>query len=255
MKTIAIVTGASSGLGREFVKQLDSDDKLDEIWICARRKELLQNLSYEINIPTKIIAGDVTDQSWLKNLSYYLENDQVQIHTLVNSAGLGKTGSFASIGLEDNAYMIEVNILALTKICSVCLPYMMSQGRILNVASVAAFLPQANFAVYAATKAYVLSLSRAMNQELKDKMITVTAVCPNPVETEFFLNTGGKSQYDSLKNIGLEEVETVVSVALKKSEQKKDISISSLIAKSIQLISRIMPHPFILKISEFLGIS
>lgn len=253
MKTIAIITGASSGLGKEFVKQIDLDNRLDEIWLCARRKERLEELANNLKHSTQIIEGDVTDPNWLKALAEKLASEQFQIHTLINSAGLGKSGAFSEIGLKENGYIVEVNVLALTQICSICLPYMMNQGRILNIASVAAFLPQANFAVYAASKAYVLSFSRALNQELMDEKITVTTVCPNPMETEFFLHSGQKNKSQSIKNMGLEDVEKVVRMALKKSEKHKDISLSSFISKAIRLVSRIFPHPFILKIEKLIG--
>ena len=245
MKTIAIITGASSGLGKEFVKQIDLDNRLDEIWLCARRKERLEELANNLKHPTQIVEGDVTDPNWLKALAEKLASEQFQIHTLINSAGLGKSGAFSEIGLKENGYIVEVNVLAL--------PYMMNQGRILNIASVAAFLPQANFAVYAASKAYVLSFSRALNQELMDEKITVTTVCPNPMETEFFLHSGQKNKAQSVKNMGLEDVEKVVRMALKKSEKHKDISLSSFISKAIRLVSRIFPHPFILKVEKLIG--
>ncbi len=254
MKKIAIITGASVGLGKEFVQQIDAFEDIDEIWLCARREQKLKELQSSLKHPTAILAGDVSHSLFQEQLKECLWKQSVQISILVNSAGLGKLGKFSTIGYEDNSYMIDVNIKALTQICSICLPYMAENSRILNVASVAAFLPQANFAVYAASKAYVLSFSRALNQELKERKITVTAVCPNPMETEFFVYAGKKEKTQSIKNLGLEEPEKVASKALKRSIKHKDISVLSFTAQMIRFASRILPHPFVLRIEKLLGL-
>lgn len=251
---IALITGASSGLGYEFAKQLDSDHRIDEIWLCARREQRLIALSNELNHKTRVLDGDVTDYDWQTKLSLLLNSKNIRIHTLINSAGIGKKGSVEEIGLENNSYMVELNCKALTRICSICLPFMMENSRILNVSSTASFLPQPQFAVYAATKAYILSYSRALNKELKNEKITVTTVCPNPMDTEFFCHTGKPQQISRLKKIGIEDVKKVAIKALKKSDKNSDISLQSCISHFIRLISRILPHPFILWIEEKIGL-
>lgn len=253
LKKIAIITGASAGLGKEFVQQIDAFNNIDEIWLCARREQKLKELQSSLNHPSIILPGDVSNCLFQEQLKERLWKQSVEISILVNSAGLGRLGSFSLIGYEDNSYMIDINIKALTQICSICLPYMAENSRILNVASVAAFLPQANFAVYAASKAYVLSFSRALNQELKDRKIVVTAVCPNPMETEFFIYAGKKEKTQSIKNLGLEQPEKVARKALKRSAKQKDISVLSFTAQMIRFISRILPHPFVLRIEKLLG--
>ncbi|NLJ70402.1 MAG: SDR family NAD(P)-dependent oxidoreductase [Clostridiaceae bacterium] len=253
-KSIAVITGASSGIGLEFAEQLDSHPGIDEIWLCARRKDRLENLARKLRKVAKVIAGDVTDPLWQNKLRQELKTNNVKIHTLINSAGMGKKGTVEEIGCENNAYMIDLNCRALTVVCSICIPFMAVGGRILNLSSVAAFLPQPKFAVYAATKSYVLSYSRALHRELKSKQITVTAVCPNPMETEFFQHTGKPQEISSIKRIGLEQVEKVATKALRRSERKKDISLQSLSAKFVRIVSRILPHPFIMWIEEKIGL-
>lgn len=245
-KKIAIITGASSGLGKEFARQLDKNQEIDEIWLCARRENRLLELSTKLEHPTKILVGDVTEKDWQNKLNKDLESENVLVHSLINSAGIGKIGTVEEIGRATNSLMVEVNILALTNICSIALPYMMKKGNILNVASIAAFLPQSNFAVYAASKAYVLNYSRALHQELKAKQISVTAICPNPIETEFFNFSGEKKQSQIIKKLCFEDVEKVTEKALKKSKKNKDISISCFLGQLVRIISRILPHPLIL---------
>lgn len=250
-RPIAIITGASSGLGREFARQLDKDPDIEELWLCARREERLNELAEELQTPSRVFAGSVTDPEWLGLLRAALATEDVNVNILINSAGYGKANPVTSIPEDVNADMVAVNSEALTRLCSICLPHMTAGGRILNIASVAGFLPQPHFAVYAATKAYVISYSRALNYELRKRDITVTAVCPNPMETEFFAVAGSKR--NPLKRLGVEPVSGVAAKALRRSARGKDMSLYSLSAHLIKLISRIFPHRLILTVEGWLG--
>ena len=184
---IAVVTGASSGIGREFARQISQRyGKMDELWIIARRKERLSELEKELRLDVRIFAMDLTNPEDMKQFKEHLEEVKPDIKLLVNCAGYGKVGSFEELDLEEQCGIIDINCKALTMFTGVCLPYISTHSRIINVASAAAFCPQPRFNVYAASKSYVLSFSRALNCELKDRKITVTAVCPGPVDTEFF---------------------------------------------------------------------
>ena len=169
---IAVITGASSGMGRETVLQLsDHFPGFDEMWVIARREERLKELAAQC--PVRLL------ESALRACS-------PDVKYLVNAAGFGKIGPVGSIASGDETGMVRVNCEALVAVTHLVLPYMTHNSRILMFASAASFLPQPDFAVYAATKAFVLSYSRALNEELKDRDIAVTAVCPGPVRTEFF---------------------------------------------------------------------
>ncbi len=252
-KLFTIVTGASSGLGAELARLLDKEGRADEIWLIARRKERLERLAGELKTPARILAGDLSDPVFLKRLGEEIRTAEGQMDTLVNSAGYGKLGPAEALGEEQNAGMIRLNCESLTRLCSMALPKIQNGGRILNIASVAAFLPQPNFAVYAASKAYVLSYSRALNAELKPRKITVCAVCPNPMETEFFKRAGMPEESSSIKKIGIEPVEKVAAKALRRVNRGKDISLYCFAAKLIRFISRIFPHPFILRVEKAIG--
>ncbi len=183
---VAIVTGASSGLGWEYAKQLAPRREVDEVWLIARRKERLEELSGRlVGAVGRVFAMDLTDPEQTAELYDTLEREQPTIAWLVNNAGFGKVGPFEEIDVDVHLKMIDLNVRVLTEITQRTLPYCASGSKILQIASSAGFGPLGNFAVYAASKAYVVNLSNALSAELSDRGITVTAVCPGPVDTEF----------------------------------------------------------------------
>lgn len=249
---ISIVTGASSGLGREFVRQLEAFYKdLDEIWVIARREERLQQLKREQHTYVRIFAGDMKQDFIYRQVQNRLENQHPDIRMLVNAAGFGKFGTVEEItNLESSAQtdMIDINCRALTKMTEICLPYFSRGSRIINLASAAAFCPQSGFAVYAASKSYVLSFSRALHAELKRKGIYVTAVCPGPVETEFFVQAGNSGSLT--KETLMARPEAVVSQALNDSRAKKEISIYGAIMKGAEAAAKLLPHSLVIQLME-----
>lgn len=197
MKNLAVITGASSGLGKEFAKQVAEKKSFDEIWIIARRKEKLDEVAQEINTKTgktliKSVPLDISSKDGIFELKSLLEkdatdnaNDGFMLGLLINNAGFGTYGPFAETSVAREMEMVDLNCTSLTGICGIALPYLKKDSVIINTASLAAFLPLGNFAVYAATKSYVLSFSIALAAELKDKGIKVCALCPGSVSTEF----------------------------------------------------------------------
>lgn len=243
---IAIVTGASSGIGREFAKQVaDRYGKLDEIWIIARRKERLEELENELRVSSRIFAMDLTNADDMKQFEDYLNENKPDIKMLVNCAGYGKVGKFEDLDIYEQAGMVDLNCKALTIFTGICLPYISTHSRIINVASAAAFCPQPRFNVYAATKAYVLSFSRALNLELKDRRITVTAVCPGPVDTEFFDIAGedGNKYKKSMRA----KADKVVDKAIKDAALGSELSVYGAVMKTAEIGSKIVPHKLLMK--------
>ena len=237
---IAIVTGASSGMGREFARQIPRlYQSLDEIWLVARRTERLKELKVELPIPVRIFDGDLERDYIYEKIDRELFLTKSDVRMLVNSAGFGKVGSLKEAEQKEQLSMIRVNCEALTKMCMVCMPYLSKGSRILNLASVAAFTPQPGFAVYAASKAYVYNFSRAIREELRKDGISVTAVCPGPVRTEFFLRSGELAG-DSRKFVEA-EAKDVVRQALKDAVMRKGDSVYSLPMKAGKLASRLCP--------------
>lgn len=247
--SIAIVTGASSGMGKEFVYQISKKFKsIDEIWVIARRKDRLDELCKEISdVKIRGLQFDVANQADMIRLKMLLLQEKPQVRVLVNSAGYGIIGTFDEIA-DDNTGMCQVNCVGLTKMIELVLPYMTcNRGNIWNIASSAGFLPQPSFATYAATKSFVLSLSRALNKELKQRNITVTAVCPGPVKTEFFDVAEKHHSAKFYKKLGMAKANDVVNKALSDGYHGRAVSVYGPTMNAFRFISKLLPHEIILK--------
>lgn len=247
---IAIVTGASSGLGREFALQIPYlYKKLDEIWVIARRRDRLVSLASEGVAPYRVFEGDLLEDSIYQDIEEALKVDRPDVRMLVNAAGFGKIGTVETVALREpktQGKMIDLNCRALTRMVITCLPYLSKESRIVNLASAAAFCPQPSFAVYAATKSYVLSFSRALGAELRPKEIYVTAVCPGPVETEFF-DVAGKME-NKWKDAVMASPAKVVHTALNDARKKKAVSVYGMPMKGVNLAAKLVPHRAILRL-------
>lgn len=242
MKRIIIVTGASSGLGREFSLQLAQIRQADEIWLLARRKEKLEQLALEVedirkkhapdtekHPEAKVIEIDLAGNAGIAFFNDLLKKEKAlcgetgfTIDTLVNNAGFGTYGTFQETAIERQLGMIDLNVSALTGLCYAALPYLKQGSLIINVASLASFIPLGNFAVYGATKAYVLSFSTALAAELADSGIFVSTVCPGPVDTEF---ANVASNGARVKVVGGKEPAAVVANCLRSISRGRRMAI------------------------------
>lgn len=229
---IAIVTGASSGMGRDFVLQLDQRLRnTDEIWLLGRNKDSMDELASLLEHKARSISVDLTDKLQVKQFAEVLHIAEPKITVLVNCAGYGKYGTFESYPEADDLNMVQLNVLSLTQMTKLCLPYMRKGSKMIQVASGAAFLPQSKFAVYAATKSYVYSFSRALSRELKHRKISVTTVCPGPVDTPFIEKAYRDEHMSKMKRLAMSSSEKVVATALDDSCRKKKVSLFGLIMK------------------------
>jgi len=245
MKHIVIVTGSSSGMGREFAFQISADSAADEIWLIARRMDKLQELCRElVDLRDEGIAAgvrrplpravelDISGREGAASFASLLEAEKAadeqsggfSVTMLVNNAGFGTYGPFEETPVERELSMIDVNCTALTGICGYVLPFMHEGSSIINTASLASFLPLGNFAVYGATKSYVLSFSFALAAELRHRRIRVCALCPGPVSTEF-ANVASNGARREVRH-GL-SAEKVVAHCLKQAKKGKRTAIMS----------------------------
>lgn len=183
---IAIITGASSGLGTEFARQIDRNERLDAIWGIARREDRLEEIGRELKHPFRAMRCDLTKKESFVQIDELLKKENPNVKILVNAAGFGKIGAWSDISLQDCEDMIDLNCKAAVKMTQLVLPYMEKGGRILEIASTAGFQSFPYLNVYASTKAFLYRYSRALRVELFGRGIHVTAVCPYWVkDTEF----------------------------------------------------------------------
>lgn len=254
----ALITGASAGIGREFARQLAGRATL--LVLVARRRERLEQLRDELlarhpRLRVEVRPTDLTNAEQIDALLRWIADEKIPLDLLINNAGLGDLGAFASAEPEKLERIMSVNMVALTRLTRALLPAMIArkQGAILNVSSSASFLPIANFAVYAASKAYVTSLSEALRAELRGTDVGVTALCPGPVRTEF--TEVARRKGDGAAVPGPEfvyvPVEQVVSVALRAVERDRALVIPGWAMKAGMAIVRLTPMPLLRLASRF----
>ena len=247
---IAIVTGASSGMGREFVLQLSKYVSVDEIWAIARREDALQALNNLCPIPVRAISLDLCDRESFQKLDLILEAEKPNVKLLVNAAGFGKFGAFHKIPPVQELRMIDLNCTALVAMTRLILPYMQSGSHVLQLDSLSAFQPVPYITTYAATKAFVLSYTRAMNRELKATGIRMMAMNPGWVKTEFFdhaMQTNGDSEVQYFNR--LYEASDVVATGLKDLyKTKKEYSVHGLPIRNQVRLVKLLPHNIVMGI-------
>lgn len=245
---IAIVTGASSGMGREFVRQLHNYIQPDQIWAIARREAALEALAAETAIPVRPIVLDLGKETSFQAFADLLKNEKPEVELLVNAAGFGKFGDFQQIPMDDDLRMVDLNCKALVAMTRIVLPYMHRGSHILQLDSLSAFQPVPYITTYGATKAFVLSYTRACNAELKPQGIRMMAMNPAWVKTEFFnhaFQTNNKVQYFNY----VYEAADVVATGLKDLyRSKKDVSIHGLPVKLQVLGVKLLPHSLVMKV-------
>lgn len=246
---IAIVTGASSGMGKEFVLQLGKYVDVDEIWVIARREAALKALQSQVSTPVRPVVLDLLDSKSFETYAALLEEEKPHVKLLVNAAGFGKFGKFENISLEDDCRMIDLNSKALVIMTRLTLPYMERGSHVLQLDSLSAFQPVPYITTYGATKAFVLSYCRAMNRELRQSGIRMMAMNPFWVKTEFFSHAFQTNQSEVQHFHPLYEAKDVVATGLKDLyKTKKDISIHGLHAQLQVLGVKLLPHKLVMSI-------
>ena len=243
---IAVITGASSGMGREFVYAIDKEFDLDEIWVIARREEKLKELGENCRANVRPIALDLTDRESFAVYKGILETEKPEIQVLVNAAGFGLFGTFTEMDLDRQLDIIDLNDGALTAMCHMSIPYMPESSYIINLASNSSWQPVPYINVYGASKAYVMSFSRALGVELKKQGIHVMAVAPGWIKTEFFdhaVHDDTIKYYDRYYT-----AEQVIERAMKDLRKKKTVSILGFPVRMQVRAVKLLPVSLIMKI-------
>lgn len=249
MKNIAIITGASSGIGKYFAETVDTAGKFDEVWVIARSLDRLEALRDTVPFPTRAIALDLSEKTSYAEFGKLLEEEMPNVQLLINCSGFGKFCATLDAPLETNLNMIDLNCEAIVALCQLSIPYMETGAKIINIASVAAFQPIPYINVYGATKAFVLSYSRALNREMKSRGISVTAVCPFWTKTEFF-NRAVAAEKDPVvkKYVAMYEPQQIVTRAWRDMKKGKDVSMYGFIARAQTLLTKLLPHKIIMSV-------
>lgn len=252
MKKIAIVTGASSGLGQAFARELDRQGGLDEIWLVARREERLLQLGRELVTPSCPFALDLTRQESVLRLRGRLEEERADVRVLINAAGFGKFGTYADMTLEETRAMIDLNCRAAVELTAVTLPHMGRGGRVLEICSSAAFQPLPGFNVYAASKAFLMRYSRALRWEVAPRGIRVVAVCPGWIRTEFMAVARDTKNGRTVRHFPFAlDAETVARRALR-AGRFCAVTTCGLPAAVQRVASKLLPHWLIMACWEVL---
>jgi len=250
-RPIALITGASAGLGVEFARQLSK--RGHKLVLVARRKERLDTLAAEVG-GARTVAIDLSAPDATAKLIDNIQAANEQVEILVNNAGFGLRGHFAEQEPARLRQMIDLNCGTLTELCRAILPQMIERGSgaILNVASTAAFQPGPGMAVYYATKAFVLSLSEALHEEAKPHGVKVTALCPGPTRTEFG-EVAGFSENAALTRVSMES-RPVVRKGLEALEKNRAVLITGGLNKTIAFSTRFAPRFVARKIAGALNL-
>lgn len=238
---VAIVTGASSGMGMEYAHELSKQPDVDEIWLVARRRDRLEKLAAEISCAARIICADLTSGDDIEKIDRELEKRHPSVSYLVSAAGFGKFGTWDTIPASANDAMIDLNCKAMVHITTVVLPYMGRGSHVLEIVSCSAFTPLPHLNVYASTKAFMQSYVRALRWEVRKRGICVTAVCPGWVKTEF-MKHAETTGHDVRHYIGAQKPRTVVRRSILANKCHFAIATCGVGAFVLRIVGKFLPH-------------
>ena len=245
--SVAIISGASGGIGSEFARQISRLDGIDEIWFVARSEDKMRALGDEIGLKTKIISADLTTQSGIDAVREALDIEKPSVKFLVNASGFGNYGAFDEISESEVVKMIDLNVKALVLITHMTVPYMERGGRIIELGSGSCFTPLPYFNIYSSSKVFVLHYTKSLNYELKKYGVRATCFCPGWVDTDFLGKSlaNGKTHPRSMKP--LLKCEDVVRKCLKASIKGKTMCVTNWYTKLQHVMFKLLPDKLLTK--------
>ena len=244
MKT-AIITGASAGLGREFLRHLPTlFPDIEEYWLISRSKDKLSEAAREVPRQCRIFPLDLTLDESYEKFAAELERLKPEVWMLINNSGCGFLGNVGEGELKKQTQMVDLNLKGLTAMTHVTLPYMHKGGCVINVSSIASFCPNPRMTVYSASKAYVSAFTGGLADELRPKGITVTAVCPGPMKTEFFDAAG---DHDLFGNIPWCDPVRVVAGTIRAAKKGRTFYTPTAFNKFYRFVAKILPMKWMIK--------
>ena len=240
--SIAIITGASSGIGREFAKQMKEKLGVEDFWFIARRADKMEALKSELNVNARIISADLTRDEGVSAVRAALEEEKPQVKYLISAAGFGVFGSFDQVGEDQVAKMIDLNAKALVLITHMVIPYMERGGRIVELGSGSCFTPLPYFNTYSSSKAFVLHYTKSLNYEIKKYGLRATCFCPGWVETDFLGIASADSEVTMPKATKpLLKKEKVVSKCIRAMVKGKAMCVTNWYTKMQHVLFKILP--------------
>ena len=250
MKT-AIITGASAGMGQEFARfALRLFPEIECFWLIARREGRLKELAEELGKPTVCMSLDLCDETSFDVLAEKLRDDKPEVTLLINNAGCGYLGNLGELDTNLQTRMTKLNVTALTAVTNLCVPYMARGSRIVNVSSIASFCPNPRMTVYSSTKAYVSSFSRGLREELRSKGVTVTAVCPGPMDTEFIEVGKIKGESKTFDVLPYCDPSDVARNTLLSAKAGRAVYTPKLFYKFYRFVAKVTPQALMVKFTQ-----
>ncbi len=248
---VAVITGASAGLGREFLKALpDAFPEIEEYWLVSRSKEKLLDAARLVPKQCRVFPLDLTkDESYAK-LSRYLSEFTPDISLLINNSGCGFLGDVGEGDLARQIQMVDLNLKGLTAVTHLVIPYMSEGGHIINISSIASFCPNARMTVYSASKSYVTAFTFGIGEELKSKGITATAVCPGPMDTDFIVAGGIKGHSKTFDVLPYCDPAKVAKGALAAASRGRSVYTPTAFYKFYRVVSKLAPTKLMMKASK-----
>ncbi|MDE6188778.1 MAG: SDR family NAD(P)-dependent oxidoreductase [Clostridia bacterium] len=247
-KAVAIVTGANSGIGKEFARLLAEEREIIEVWAIAQDVARLEELKEKVGEKIRIFSMDLTECENIALIGNLAQGEDVDLRYLVNCAGYAKFCDYSALDYIQSLKMIDLNIGATVAMCSICIPCMTDGARIINMASQAAFQPVPYQNIYSSTKAFVRNYTRALNVELKNKGVTATAVCPGWMKTRLIQRAYVDGEKGTNTFPHIVEPKPVAQKALNDAKAGKDTSVYSAYVKFSHLLSKLLPQRLLMKI-------
>ncbi len=248
---IALITGASSGLGKQYLKALSKEQEIDAFWVIARRKEKLEELRQYTSKPVYVLPFDLTKQDTFDALETLLSQRHPNITYLIANAGMGLVKDTKDMTIVENNRMIDLNIKAVINTVSLCLPYMQEKSNILIISSLTSYQPLPGFNIYASTKAFLRSYSYSLHEELLPQGIHVTCVCPYWIKDTEFIGIATDTESNSYGTIVFPvKSKMVVTRSLKDLKKNRYLSSPGIISSTQRVITHIVPTGVVTKFMD-----
>lgn len=248
---IAIITGASSGLGVEYFHAVADEGKVQEIWLIARRADKLNEVAAtRPNIKTRIVPLDLLKEEELSKFAELLAAESPDIKLLINNAGYGLLGNLNDLPEKGQSDMVRLNCVALTSICASSLKYMNSGSQIINISSIASFAATPRMTVYSATKFFITAFTRSLRYELRGTGINALVVCPGPMDTEFLDKAGISGKSKTFDKLPRNNPKTIARNSLKKAVAGRGVYTEGAFFKFYRILAKALPMDFVMKFSK-----